>query len=137
MDTSQIQILDIIRTALPGIEHFVQETLAFESVSDSARIEWAVLIQNLTKLQHNKLTLQECISQIQAQQNEQDTSIPQQLNPTPGMFVDTTPVINSVNSNAVQKFEVSSVEMIVNENDNTNTVGGNHRYSCSYTHSYS
>ena len=135
MDTHQVQVLNILRSALPGVEHFVQETLAFESLSDSARIEWAVLIQHLTKLQHNKLTLQECISQIQSQ-NEQEAPMPVILNPTPGMFdcnvVDTTGElstdtrINSATSSAIQNFETSNLDLIENEfnkNNTNNTIG--------------
>ena len=73
---SHTQLLEILRTALPGVEHFIQETLAFESLSDSARIEWAVLIQHITKLQHNKTSLEECITQLQTHPNKQDTPDP-------------------------------------------------------------
>lgn len=78
---SHTQLLEILRTALPGVEHFIQETLAYESLSDSARIEWAVLIQHITKLQHNKTTLEECLAQLQTHTNAQNTPDPVMTTP--------------------------------------------------------
>ena len=131
METEQTEILSILRTALPGLEHFVQETLAFESLSDSARIEWALLIQHITRLQHNKLTLQECIAQLHSQENEQDTSVPALPNPTAGMFVEETAElsndtgIHSGSSSCMQQFDVSNLEIIMTESEknNNNTPG--------------
>ncbi|KAI6658478.1 Zinc finger protein 84 [Oopsacas minuta] len=106
MDT---QILSILRSVLPGVEHFIQETLAYESLSDSARIEWAVLIQHLTKLQHNKISLEECITQIQTQTEEQDNTIP--VLATSSSMYESNILPNTENTEVLSNTVVSSADI--------------------------
>lgn len=60
IDNNSLSVLNILRQALPGLERFIQETLVYESLSDAARLEWALLIQHVTKIQHNKISLTDC-----------------------------------------------------------------------------
>ena len=122
---SHTQLLEILRIALPGAEHFIQETLAFESLSDSARIEWAVLIQHITKLQHNKISLEECIAQLQTQPDTQDTPVSMVITPAL-LHEDANERTDQSSTTAVSSAgveQVQNLENILNEEKcNTSTL---------------